>query len=903
MPDGMNGRIMRGSLRRRLLAVVLAATLPVFLLYLAVQVRDEMQTARLHADNATEDIAAAAVPLLQNALVVGDLATTQEMLDNIVRDGEFNYLRLLASNGLVLIEGNRGRAMPPPRAPDWFVALLDLRFQRKVFPIRAGGVEYAILEAEHSAFATLDEIWERMWMTLLLWLASVAAMTGLTWIALRRVLRPLHDLANAAHRFGEGDLECRAPVGGVPELAETAKAFNRMAENIAEGKDRLEARVRQRTAALAASEERTRAILRNLGDGVVQIDADGTILSANQAVLTLFGYAEEELLGHNVSLLMPEPHRSAHDGYLARYRATKRSTVIGHAREVEGLRKDGTPFSLELKVNELIEYGDVTYIGVLRDISRQKAAEAAREAARADAERLARAKSEFLANMSHEIRTPLNAVLGFARMGTRDASGHPCAGTFARIQEAGSHLLGVINDVLDYSKIEAGKMTVESTPFRLGRVIHNARDFLADSARQKGLEFVVVSAPDLPDWVAGDALRLQQILNNLLANALKFTNSGTVFMKVERDADRIAFRVTDTGIGMSEEQLGRLFSPFEQADSSTTRRYGGTGLGLAICLNLARLMGGDIGVDSMPGSGTTFTVRLPLPETEEPVAEAERKAEPPPAGRPLEGLRVLAAEDIEFNRLILADLLDEAGAGCVFVENGLQAVAQVHRNPQAFDVVLMDVQMPEMDGYEATRRIRALAPALPVIGLTAHALKEERDKCLDAGMVDHVTKPINIGQLIGSVRRATRLTGDAETGSPASPTGPAGEPPAVGGLVDMAMLVARFKGNRAFIDKLLRVMARDYGPAPGRLRALAAEKDFAGLSALAHGIKGVCGNLGATGLQAQAFAVERAAKSGDEAVLEAVPGLAAKLEELVGEIESRLAGAEPIGALNEDLHC
>jgi len=373
--------------------------------------------------------------------------------------------------------------------------------------------------------------------------------------------------------------------------------------------------------------------------------------------------------------------------------------------------------------------------------------------ARNEAERLARVKSEFLANMSHEIRTPLNAVLGFAQIGQRESKGrNKSQERFHRILDAGQLLLGVINDILDFSKIEAGKLSVESRPFQLAPVIANVASFVAEAAKQKGLAYAVDAAADLPEWVLGDTQRLQQILVNLLSNAVKFSRQGEVRLRVAREGDDLYFKVIDTGIGMSQEQIARLFNPFEQADSSTTRKYGGTGLGLAISQSLAQRMGGEISVESAPGAGSAFTLRLPLPAVAPGIEAYPGKT--PATGPRLAQLRVLAAEDVEVNQMILEDMLVHEGAQVVFADNGQQALEHLEEaGVTAFDVVLMDVQMPVMDGHEATRRIRKMAPELPVIGLTAHALAEERRKCLAVGMVDCATKPIDIDTLVNVIRK------------------------------------------------------------------------------------------------------------------------------------------------------
>jgi signal transduction histidine kinase/CheY-like chemotaxis protein len=381
------------------------------------------------------------------------------------------------------------------------------------------------------------------------------------------------------------------------------------------------------------------------------------------------------------------------------------------------------------------------------------------EAARDEAQRLAQVKSDFLANMSHEIRTPLNAVLGFAQIGLLDSDGSAAHAHFGRILDAGDHLLHVINDILDLSRIEAGKLLVASSTFALRAVIADASSFVIVSARSKGLAYQCEIADDAPNWVSGDALRLQQILVNLLTNAIKFTERGHLRLRVTADrADRpmVRFEIEDTGVGIEPGQMARLFEPFEQVDNSSTRVHGGAGLGLAICTRLARLMGGSIAATSNPGSGSCFALCLPLPPSAPPPSRPLPTRITAERGR-LAGLRLLAAEDAEVNRILLMELLRHEDAEVVFAEDGQQALCRLDEHgATAFDAVLMDVQMPVLDGYEATRRIRAKYPWLPVIGLTAHALPEARRLCLEAGMVEHVVKPVDITVLVAAIRRHVR---------------------------------------------------------------------------------------------------------------------------------------------------
>jgi len=388
---------------------------------------------------------------------------------------------------------------------------------------------------------------------------------------------------------------------------------------------------------------------------------------------------------------------------------------------------------------------------VERRTSELRAAMKQLEASRAEAERNARAKGEFLAHMSHEIRTPLNGVLGMAQVGLQLSHGRlPAQRSFQRILESGQLLLGVINDILDFSKLDAGMLRIESVPVALGPLVTHSVALIENKAREKGLRLHASVDPDLPVGLA-DPLRISQILMNLLSNAVKFTESGRIEVEATRDGDALRLVVRDTGIGIAPDQMDRIFEPFRQVDGTKTRIYGGTGLGLTITRRLAEQMQGTVQVASTPGAGSDFALRLPWRPA--PLIDGARSDWAPADMAPLHGARVLVAEDNDVNRIVVEQLLLNAGVNVVMVGNGREAVERVTGGGEPFDAVLMDIQMPEMDGYEATRQLRALSPQLPVIGLTAHALEEDRRLCLESGMVDHVAKPIVTEVLLAALRR------------------------------------------------------------------------------------------------------------------------------------------------------
>ncbi|MBI5331280.1 MAG: response regulator [Betaproteobacteria bacterium] len=723
-------------------------------------------------------------------------------------------------------------------------------------------------------------------------LAAIVIGALLAWAMGHRLTRRLHAIQAVADRVQAGEETCRAVVAGEDEAARLAHAFNTMLDSLARSRkellahrEHLEELVGNRTAELRENQRQLEAIIENLPAIFFTKDAEGRHLMVNRRYEEGVGINRERVIGCTDREIFP---------------AETAETIQERDRQVLAGR---TPVTFEervphpdgvwhdyltTKVPLLDETGRAcALIGIATDITPLKLLQKDLALAKEEAERNARAKSEFLANMSHEIRTPLNAVLGLARIGARDHAGH--AETYTRILEAGEHLLGVINDILDISRLEAGKLAVETHPFPLSATLANAVGLLAGAARQKNLAFAVERAPDLPDWVQGDARRLQQILVNLLSNAVKFTQAGEVRLRVTRAGGEILFCVIDTGIGMDPNQAARLFQPFEQADNSTTRKYGGSGLGLAISRNLAHLMGGDIRLESAPGRGSAFTLRLPLPETgpepEETHPAGERR------GSRLAGLRVLVAEDMEINRFILADLLAHEGARAVFAEQGLQALERLEAaGADAFDIVLMDVQMPVMDGYEAARRIKEKAPGLPVIGLTAHALAEERKHCLDAGMADHITKPIDPDALIAAIRR---LTGGvtpapdarAETGANLRPASEAEADQAPS--LDWAALLARHAGREAFVEKLVALALNALPASLEKLRTATRQNDLAALRIEAHTLKGACGNLLARRAAELARRTEQAAHDLAPASAALSQELAQSLQDLLAELRLR----------------
>lgn len=393
--------------------------------------------------------------------------------------------------------------------------------------------------------------------------------------------------------------------------------------------------------------------------------------------------------------------------------------------------------------------------------------------AKEDAMRRAKARANFLASMSHEIRTPLNGVLGMIGLALE---GEVDASKRQRLKvalSAGESLLGILNGILDISKVEAGKLNLEHIAFDLRGLIDECSALHSQQASKKGIELITATDPELPTTFLGDPTRIRQILNNLLSNAIKFTDVGNVRMTTEHSAGTLTIDVTDTGIGMSKDGLRRIFSPFSQANTQTTRLYGGTGLGLTLCRQLIERMHGKITVRSKEHQGTKFTVTFPLPIHHSPNIENPKQpselaslperpkaaTEPPVIMPPQSGLQILLVEDNEVNQMVASALLSKMGHDADLAENGELAISALEKRP--YDLILMDCQMPVMDGYEATRRIRK-NPAwqnLPIIAITANVMQGDKDDCFTCGMNDYITKPYNREQLSEVITRWAPLPG------------------------------------------------------------------------------------------------------------------------------------------------
>jgi len=570
-------------------------------------------------------------------------------------------------------------------------------------------------------------------------------------------------------RFETTKTPMHAPDGrllGVLGISHDITEIKAAHKEIAERRDQLESMVAARTVELRNANQQlldTQIAMEAIGIGIHLTDFEtARFLYASQYAAGILGYTPEEMLQLRVMDIDPAVPEAAYAAISEQIRRDGR-----HQFETLQRTKDGRDVPVEMFVyykEPEAPGGRARLISFVTDITRRREAERALTLAKQAAEDASRTKSAFLANMSHEIRTPMNGILGMANLLRRDGATAAQAERLDKMDAAAKHLLSIINDILDISKIEAGKLVLEEAPVAVAGLLHNVRSILADGAGAKGLQLLVEADP-LPDNLYGDAVRLQQALLNYASNAVKFTERGSVTLRAVKledatDSVLVRFEVRDTGIGIPADVLPRLFTAFEQADNSTTRKYGGTGLGLAITRHLAELMGGEVGIESTPGAGSVFWLTARLAKKEpHPAAAARLDVTQAEAAvrRQCQGWRILVVDDEPINREIASLLLTGAGLAVDNAENGREAVDMARSVDYA--AILMDMQMPELNGLDATRQIRALPNrgATPIIAMTANAFAEDRARCLEAGMNDFVVKPFDPDTVFAALLRAFRL--------------------------------------------------------------------------------------------------------------------------------------------------
>lgn len=876
-----------------------------------------------------------------------------------------------------------------------------------------------------------------MLLSAIAFLASLAISSLLGLFLGRKLAAPILAIKDSAEQLADGRFDVEAPVRTSDEVGDLAQTFNLMAARLSQSVIDLQNEIQQRKAA----ERKFRSIFENAMEGIFQSTVDGRLLTVNPELCRMLGYDSPDEMIKTVCSIGDQLYANPQEREELINVLVEQGTVSNFQAKMK--KKNGEKIWAELNVRMMVDGDGNPFVeGLLKDISERiekQNAEKEKQAAKAASE----AKSEFLANMSHEIRTPMNAVIGLTDLTLKTNLTARQQDYLKKIRSSSNNLLGIINDILDYSKIEAGRLELEHIPFRLDDVLNNLSNVITLKAESKELEVLFRTEDDVPQLLVGDPLRLGQVLVNLCGNAIKFTDEGHILLSVERDREwtgagpdtvSLRFSVQDTGIGIRQDKIDRLFDAFTQMDGSTTRRYGGTGLGLSICRSLVSLMGGDIWVKSREREGTTFsfTAHFALqPEDrkrslcspkdlrdlrvlvvddnelsrdilanylesfsfkadtassgEEAINLLEASADGDPydlvlmdwrmpgidgieasrrikSGRlsgkipavlmvtaygreeileraqhvgidafltkpvnqsllfnsimevfdreeckwetkvyadrvkvpeAVRGAGILVVEDNRINQQVAVELLEDAGFRVQTANDGQQAVEMLNTKENRFDVVLMDIQMPIMDGYQATQKIRTLENAnrdVPVIALTAHALESEKQKCLRAGMDGHISKPIRMQELVDELMKlvTAKRHAPSEHKVPEGPADDSGDLPATLPGIDIKAGLVLLRGKKALFRKLLLDFHNDYREIAKQMHHWMRQEDYVQMERVAHTVKGIAGTIGAEELQEASGEVEMAARESSGRAAQSVDVFVEKLTTVMNSIETLL---------------
>ncbi len=725
----------------------------------------------IELSNRATSIAEILASTLEDKLLSGDRDGLLVHINEILALPGTVYVRIVNPAGDLVAEGGDPATLARPFVEDFLFEDVDDGIYDVSAEILRSGEIMGSVQLGLSVQAinvTMDAARREMATIAMFGLAVSVAFSVLLGNYFRRRLTNLRD---ATRRIASGDIGYQVPVLGGDELAQTAGAFNTMSRKLVSLYSEKQAALtgaRQKAQELHESERRIHAVLHHAMDAIITIDENGLIESFNPAATRIFGYSSAEAIGQGLAILLPEPHFSEHERYIQQFIRGGDRTILGVAREVQGLRKDGTRFPLEIEISEMEIEGRYLFIAIARDITERKKVESELRRAKDAALESSRSKFEFIANVSQEVRVPVNSMLSTLNLLLGTDLSPEQRERVAAIRASGESLITIINDVLDFSKIEAGKLYLESIDFDLWQTVDIVYQLYRDQAARKCVNLVYVMPYSTPTALRGDPTRLRQLLTNLVDNAVKFTEKGEVVLRIEvlEDAEQetaLRFAVSDTGPGIAAATQKRIFEIFARTEASLTPRYGSSGLGLVISKRLTEMMDGAIGVESEPGRGSLFwfTCRF--------MKHPDARPAPRPVSRDLGGLRALIVNGDAVALASLQNMVSELGLGVAGVDDGVRALHQLiaaAERRQPYDVVIFDMMMRGMNGLRFARTVRedGRISRVHMIMVATTGYRGDSEEVRHAGVQGYLTAPFDREQLHECITAVTGIDrNDRET--------------------------------------------------------------------------------------------------------------------------------------------
>ncbi|MGF1689900.1 ATP-binding protein [Photobacterium kagoshimensis] len=719
----------------------------------------------------TNQLASVFAKATRDAVLATDLAYLDSFSESLVSEQNLAYIRITDSNGVELaMHGDYTGVNTSVSPADVTDGVYDV-----ISPIQVDGQLYGNVEMGVTVNDLHVMLSQATRSSLLIAIAEMSLVALFSLALGTYLMRRLDVLRKGADKVAKMGPGAQIKVTGNDEVTRVSIAFNEMSRSLVQAQKKL-AEKHQQQIALTEKVTELAQVAEHARDVIIITDVDGKITWVNPAFENLTGYTLSEVVGQSPGCLLQGDSSdldTVHE--MSRKVAQKEAVRV----EILNYTKSGESYWVELDISPVTDSAGeiVRFIAVERDITQRRQVEEQLEIALKEAKRATRAKSEFLANMSHEIRTPMNAIMGFTELLLEKAMHPEQREQLELVHRSAGNLVAIINDILDYSKIEAGKLSLTCEPFDLQEELGSTLELCSYQAEEKKLPLVMNIMPEINTKVIGDKGRVNQILLNLIGNALKFTESGCVTVTIDAESNdettQFHICVEDTGIGIPAERLPFIMEKFEQVDNSATRMYEGTGLGLAICKRLIQLYEGELKVESEEGKGSRFSFSITLANQHTQALAAANQSyavsDDKLVTQTLANKTILIAEDSYVNRLLIEKMLMGTPVELVFAEDGEQAVALYCQHVP--DMVITDISMPNKDGYEATADIRALQeqgyPWCPIAALSAHAMTEEREKSFAAGMDDHLSKPISKERLIKMIVKWLSLSKENEEGQDA----------------------------------------------------------------------------------------------------------------------------------------